>query len=84
MADLRVVELKKPEKEPVRLPTQEEVNELLQGQAIEGIVIGIVSEGGLVAHYIDGLPLHESIGLIEDIKWGLIAEARAINVTVEE
>lgn len=78
MADLKVVDFKKtssPE-EPVRLPNAEEIESLTMGKPLKRVVLAVVNEDGVFATYVDGANVHEAVGMLEDMKWGLVAQAR--------
>lgn len=75
---LKVVELKKPKvsHEAARLPTEDEIKEITEGQALSRVVVAFVTEGGLFGHFIDGATLHEAVGMAADLQHGLLLNAR--------
>lgn len=73
--DLKVVEFKKPEApQPpkARMPTERDIEDILQGSALKGLVLTVVNENDDIGYYRTNLSDHEAIGILEETKFLLL------------
>lgn len=65
---LKVVSLTQPKPKEVRMPTQRDIETILQGEALRGLILVVVTEEDNVGYYRANLSDHEAVGIMEETK----------------
>jgi hypothetical protein len=74
--------LPKPPK--VRMPTDKDIETILQGEKLEGLILIAVTEEENVGYYRSNLTDHEAVGLIEHAKMLMLGAMDADNFDLED